>query len=120
MVKCLVVDDVELTRMTTEHILKDLGIEAVLTKNTQEAQAAIMKGDVSAVFLDCFIGAEKGLDVLKYIRSTHGNLPVVMFSGVEAANTKSEAMKLGANDFLDKPTTKEKIEGALKRLGLLY
>ena len=120
MVKCLVVDDVELTRMTTEHILKDLGIEAVLTKNTQEAQAAIAKGDVSAVFLDCFIGAENGLDILKYIRSTHGNLPVVMFSGVESNNTQSEALKLGANDFLEKPTTKEKIETSLQRLGLLH
>ncbi|MAH04090.1 MAG: response regulator [Pseudomonadota bacterium] len=119
MVKCLVVDDVELTRMTTEHVLEKMGMEAVLSVDLDDAKHALSRGGLIAVLLDCHIGKEDGFGLLEFIRNEYSSLPVIMFSGVDIASKKQKAMNLGATDFLEKPTTVEKIAQCFKKHGLL-
>ena len=119
MAKCLVVDDVEVTRFTTTKILEEMGIKCETAETPDEASKKLNQGGYDVIFLDWHIGANSGIDLLKKIRSQHGqSMKVVMFSGVEGADKAGEAADAGANDFITKPTTPEKVQTALRDLGI--
>ena len=120
MSKCLVVDDVEVTRFTSEQILVSLGMEVKSVAAGDEAIAQLNSTGYDVVLLDWHLRKASGIDVLKHIKATHGNrVKVVMFSGVEGEDKKNEAIAAGADGFLEKPTTKAKLQEYFKGLGLL-
>lgn len=120
MKKCLVIDDVEVTRFTSEQIITSLGLGVVVASNEQEAMEVLNKDNIDYVFLDWHLRKESGLDVLKKIKSLYGaRIKVAIFSAVEAMDKKDEAMQAGADAFLEKPTTKEKVQSCLKNFGAL-
>lgn len=119
MTKCLVVDDVEVTRFTSEEYLKNLGVESVCVSDGDKALSALRSSNFDVIMLDWHLGKDSGLDTLKTIRKEFGrNLPVIVFSGVENQSKSSAAIEAGANVFLEKPTTQEKLREALKGLGI--
>ncbi len=120
MAKCLVVDDVEVTRFTTKEILAELQVDSVMANDPGEALKVLKGGGIDVILLDWHLGKESGLDLLQTIRSEYGSLPVIVFSGVEGEEKSKEAIDAGANSFLVKPTTKEKVEGALSKVGISF
>lgn len=119
MPKCLVVDDVEVTRFTAQEFLSELGVEVVAAKDGAQALDVLRKAPVDVVLLDWHLRKTSGLDVLKDIRKEFPrSLPIIVFSGVEGQAKANEAINAGANSFLEKPTTKEKLAGCLKGLGI--
>jgi len=120
MKKCLIVDDVEVTRFTSEKIIAALGLSAVSVATSDEAFAAMQKETFDLVLLDWHLRKASGLDILKKIKSTIGTHPrIIVFSGVEGAEKQAEAIHAGADAFLEKPTTKDKLEVCLKDIGLI-
>lgn len=119
MIKCLVVDDVQVTRFATDDFLKDHGVEVLAAENGGDALNILKSGGVDVVILDWHLGREDGIEVLKKIRDKFGKkLPIIMLSGVESEKRAAEAINAGANSFLEKPTTQEKLVQCIKGLGL--
>lgn len=119
MPKCLVVDDVEVTRFTAQEYLSELGIEVAVAKDGDQALDTLRRSQVDVVLLDWHLKKASGLDLLKNIRKEFPrSLPVIVFSGVEGQAKANEAINAGANSFLEKPTTKEKLAVCLKGLGI--
>jgi CheY-like chemotaxis protein len=118
MKKCLIVDDVEVTRFTTEQILVPLGVEALTVSTPEEALAKLEQVSVDAVLLDWHLRKNSGLDLISKIKEL-GRAKIVVFSGVEGQEKRNEALQSGADAFLEKPTTKEKLEACLKGVGIL-
>ncbi|MCB9987760.1 MAG: response regulator [Rhodospirillales bacterium] len=120
MKKCLVVDDVEVSRYTNQMFLEEMGFDVVEAYDRASCLNAI-SGDINVIILDWHLKRESGLDLLEEIRhSTSGkNIPVIIISGVEGMEKADEAIKAGANSFMAKPTTKEKLETELKKLGMV-
>ncbi|MCB1557157.1 MAG: response regulator [Alphaproteobacteria bacterium] len=121
MKKCLVVDDVEVSRYTNQMFLEDMGYDVVEAHDSQSCMAALGGGGVNLILLDWHLKKENGLDLLKQIRgSSHGGtVPVIVISGVEGMDKAQEALSAGANSFMTKPTTREKLEAELKKVGAL-
>lgn len=120
MKKCLIVDDVEVTRFTSEQIVKSLGLNTVAVLNGDDALEILSNESIDIVLLDWHLRKLSGLDVLKKIRAEYGNkIKVVVFSGVEGTEKQAEAISAGADAFLAKPTTKEKISDCLKSLHMI-
>lgn len=120
MKKCLVVDDVEVTRFTSEQIIVSLGMETVQASSPEEALAAIKNASMDVVLLDWHLRKMSGLDLLKGLKEgAKPGMKIVVFSGVEGEEKRQEALQAGADAFLAKPTTKEKIERCFKDLGIL-
>lgn len=119
MTKCLVVDDVEVTRFTATEFLTDMGVEVVVASNRDEALSQLRMSRVDVVLLDWHLGRVSAADLLAEIRAEFGaSLSVVVFSGVDPKISKKEALGAGANSFLEKPTTRELLERCLKELRL--
>ena len=62
----------------------------------------ILDGDVDIVFLDLSLPDSEGLDTLKRILEPKPGVPVVVLTGSEDRAFASQAMKLGAQDYLVK------------------
>lgn len=120
MKKCLVIDDVEVTLFTTKRIMTELGVDLVMGNTIEEGLDALRNDTIDVVLLDWHLRRQSGLVLLQKIREEFGNkIPVIMFSGVEGADKRTEALQAGANAFLEKPTTKEKLLTCLQDLKIL-
>lgn len=68
---------------------------------------------IDVVLLDLVMPGMNGIEVLETIRPTMPNLPVVMLTAHSSISTVVDAMRAGANDFIVKPASAERIRTAL-------
>jgi len=104
--RVLVVDDSALVRMAVSNILAKAGIEVVGTaKNGKEAVEKTLKLNPDVITLDIMMPVMDGLTALKMIMEKKPT-PVIMLSTLttEGARETLEALKLGAVDFVTKPS----------------
>ncbi len=119
MKKCLVIDDVEVSRYTVKVFLEEAGIEMLEAADGKEALDVLESQNVDFILLDWHLKKKSGLDLLEVIRKEKGeHLPVVVFSGVEGEGKREEAIKAGANGFILKPTTKEALNRVMEEIGI--
>ena len=120
MANILVVDDELGIRELLFEILNDEGHQVELAENAAQARAARQNSRPDLVLLDIWMPDTDGVTLLKEW-STAGllNMPVVMMSGHATIDTAVEATRIGAQAFLEKPITLQKllkaVEGALAR-----
>lgn len=118
MPKCLVIDDVEVTRYSTDTFLTKMGFEVSAANDPKAAIASLKKDSFNVILLDWHLGKESGIDLLREIREDLNiKIPVVVISGVKDQKHAPEAINAGANAFLEKPTTYEGLKKCLKNLG---
>ena len=120
MKKCLIIDDVEVTRFTSEQIVQSLGLQTAAVASIDEANDALSKENYDCILLDWHIRKLSGLEYLKVLKSgPYSHIKVIVFSGVEGTDKQGEALQAGASAFIAKPTTKEKLTESFKGLSLL-
>ncbi len=104
--RVLVVDDSALVRMAVTDMLTRAGMEVVDTaKNGKEAVEKTLKLSPDVITLDIKMPVMDGLTALKIIMEKKPT-PVIMLSTLttEGARETLEALKLGAVDFVPKPS----------------
>src|SRR3569832_1654496 len=122
MANILVVDDELGIRDLLSEILNDEGHNVELAENAAQARYARMRARPDLVLLDIWMPDTDGVTLLKEW-STTGllTMPVIMMSGHATIETAVEATKIGAQSFLEKPITMQKllkaVEAALSRTG---
>lgn len=114
MKRCLIIDDVEVSRYALALFLEDLGLEAQEAESAVEAMGKLKKGRVDVIFLDWHLRRESGLDFINDLKIASDNCPIIVISGVEGQEKAAEARAAGAHAFIEKPATRQKIENALK------
>ena len=120
MPKCLIVDDVTVTRFAASSFLEELGVGVVEAADGDSALTALEDNDIDVILLDWHLKKKSGIELLQVIRAKYGTtLKVIVFSGVEGEEKAGEAKAAGADGFIAKPTTKAKIETELKNAGVL-
>jgi DNA-binding NtrC family response regulator len=101
--RILCCDDEELVRWSVQTHLKKAGHEVDVAKDGIEALEAVDKGAYDAVILDLKMPRMDGLSVLRRLRETHPQVPVVMITAHGAIDSAIEATRLGARAYLSKP-----------------
>jgi DNA-binding NtrC family response regulator len=120
MANILVVDDELGIRDLLSEILNDEGHTVELAENAAQARGARSRARPDLVLLDIWMPDTDGVTLLKEW-STTGllSMPVIMMSGHATIETAVEATKIGAQSFLEKPITMQKllksVEAALTR-----
>lgn len=120
MANILVVDDELGIRDLLSEILNDEGHNVELAQNAAQARSARARTRPDLVLLDIWMPDTDGVTLLKEWSSTGQlTMPVIMMSGHATIETAVEATKIGAQSFLEKPITMQKllkaVEGALQR-----
>jgi two-component system, NtrC family, nitrogen regulation response regulator NtrX len=105
----MIVDDEESIRTTLGGVLEDEGYRVTGAKDGAEAQAMVGEQLPDLVLLDIWMPGKDGIDVLRDLKEAHPHLPVIMISGHGNIETAVRATKLGAQDFIEKPLSLEKV-----------
>jgi DNA-binding NtrC family response regulator len=115
MANILVVDDELGIRDLLSEILNDEGHNVELAENAAQARAARSRMRPDLVLLDIWMPDTDGVTLLKEW-STSGllSMPVIMMSGHATIETAVEATKIGAQAFLEKPITLQKLLKAVE------
>lgn len=101
----LIVDDDEHFRTFFSAVMQDeFGHRTVTVPSGTEALEILRNGRASfdIMFLDYFMPAMTGLEVMKAMKEERIDIPVVMLTGAGNESIAVEAMKLGAYDYLRK------------------
>lgn len=115
MANILVVDDELGIRDLLSEILNDEGHNVELAENAAQARGARNRSRPDLVLLDIWMPDTDGVTLLKEW-STGGllTMPVIMMSGHATIETAVEATKIGAQSFLEKPITMQKLLKAIE------
>lgn len=117
--RVLLVDDEEMFVEMLGERLEARGLEVTKSFDGEQALELIRERDFDVVILDVLMPGKDGVDTLREIKRLKPLTEVIMLTGHATVDTAIQGMKLGAYDYLLKPTeTKdllEKIKGAYKR-----
>ncbi len=121
MANILVVDDELGIRDLLFEILNDEGHSVELAENAAQARAVRQQMRPDLVLLDIWMPDTDGVTLLKEWATAGAlTMPVIMMSGHATIETAVEATKIGAQSFLEKPITLQKllkaVESGLTRL----
>jgi DNA-binding NtrC family response regulator len=110
MANILVVDDELGIRDLLSEILFDEGHQVELAENAAQAREARQNMRPDLVLLDIWMPDTDGVSLLKeWAASGLLTMPVIMMSGHATIDTAVEAVKIGAQAFLEKPITLQKL-----------
>lgn len=113
--RILVVDDAENIRKLIRIVLEDAGYKVDVMETVSEAQQKLADHEYDIVMTDIVLPEISGMELLKSIRETSPDIPVILMTGYPTVETASEAIRNGSTvDYLIKPFTTEDI---LKTIG---
>lgn len=105
--RILIVDDEESLRTTFKMFLSREGYGPITTASTfEEANDYIEKQDFDLIISDIIMEGYSGIDLLRRVRDLELECPMVMVTGYPNINTATDAVRLGAFDYLAKPVKK--------------
>jgi DNA-binding NtrC family response regulator len=104
----LIVDDEESIRQTFKIFLTGAGYQFVKTVATfDEAMEALGQTEYDLIISDIVLIGPGGTDLLRKIRESGVECPVVMITGFPNLESATKAVRHGAFDYISKPVNKE-------------
>ncbi|HSN56473.1 MAG TPA: UDP-3-O-acyl-N-acetylglucosamine deacetylase [Candidatus Sulfomarinibacteraceae bacterium] len=110
----LIVDDEEGILTTMSQVLGDEGYRTLTTASGAEALELYREHRPDLVFLDIWLPDKDGLEVLQAILEMDASAAVVMISGHGTSSTAVKSIKMGANDYLEKPLSYDQTVAAVR------
>ena len=83
----------------------------------EEALLFIEKYTYDVIILDIMIPRLNGLEVVKRMRETHNNTPVIMLTAKSTVDDKIKGLDYGADDYLTKPFNSDELLARIRALG---
>lgn len=108
--KILVVDDEVKMRRVLQMMLQKEGYEIITVKDGRGALQKVEKENFDLVLTDVKMPGLSGMDLLKRIRESDEEMPVIMITAYGTVETAVKAMKEGAYDYLLKPFEKDEMK----------
>jgi len=105
----LVVDDDKAFRVATRTLLEDERYHVSCAPNGEVALASLEDESFDLVLSDMVMGKMSGIELLRELKRRRPGLPVIMVTGFGSIETAVEAMRLGAVDYLSKPSNNEEL-----------
>ena len=105
--RILVIDDEESIRFTFRLFLSEEGYSVADAATFDEALHLLSEGPFDVVFADIILGGHTGIELLREIRAKDPHCCVVMITGHPHHDSASEALRLGAFDYIPKPVEQE-------------
>lgn len=109
----LIVDDDRIFTKALAKTLSNAGYATLESNDTTGALLHARNNTVDCAIIDYNLGAMIGTSLMARLRDEGYEFPVIILTGFGDVPTATEAMKLGAADFLEKP---HKIEALIKAI----
>jgi two-component system NtrC family response regulator len=116
----LIIDDDIAVRTSLALLLEQHKFSIFAVATAAEALEAMRRPELSLVILDLNFSIEtngtEGMELLVKIRSVNASVPVVLITGWATIELAVRGMKLGANDFINKPWSNTHLLQSVKTL----
>jgi len=112
----LVVDDDAGVRQSLRLCLEAAGARVLGVATGRAALEALDRGHFDVVFLDLWLGAEAGLDLLPQMLARQPDLGVIVVTAFASFESAVNAVKRGAVDYVPKPFTPDQVRLAASRV----
>lgn len=135
MVKVLVVEDSLAVRAFVRAVLEEprlladddqkVSVDVVEASNGFEALRQLPQGPFDLVMTDINMSNINGLELIQFLRRSeqHRHTPIIIMSTQTTERDIARGLALGANDYLTKPMTQERLRhaivGAVRRPGMV-
>jgi DNA-binding NtrC family response regulator len=104
----LVVEDKENEREATARLLRMEGYQVLCAKSGKEA-ITYLDQHIDLVISDLRMGTTSGVDLLRYWKSRRSQTPFILITAFGDVDSAVEAMKVGAEDYLNKPVNPDEL-----------
>ena len=111
----IVEDDITFSLMLTTWLGKK-GFVVRSSSSVSDAKRKLGEEAFDLVISDLRLPDSDGIDLLKWLKSTHPSLPLIMMTSYAEIQTAVQAMKLGAADCIAKPLNPDELLGKIKEL----
>lgn len=114
----LLVDDDPMPRETLSTLLSAEGFQVVTASTGEEAERKLKaeQPPFDLVITDLVMPGKTGMDVLKCALNRNPSCTVLVLTGFGSVREATEAMELGAFDFVTKPMQIDQFRNTLRRL----
>ncbi|MEJ2882237.1 sigma-54-dependent transcriptional regulator [Pedobacter sp. GR22-6] len=109
----LIVDDDVAVRASLSLLLESTGLRVLTADNVDDALLVIGQQMPRLILLDLNFSMDtsghEGMELLRQIRELDTQVPVILITGWASIELAVQGMKLGANDFINKPWNNEHV-----------
>ena len=115
-IKVLIVEDDNAMAQMCAKLIRRRGHSAVIACSSQDALAIVrMARDIDVVITDVKMPHMDGIQLMERLRAIDGGLPIILMTGYASILGPSQAIALGAADYLTKPFDSETLLGSVER-----
>jgi DNA-binding NtrC family response regulator len=114
--KILLIDDDEWIRDSLGLYFEGEGCHLLALETAEEGIDALKEQNYDIIMVDYRLPGMDGLAFLRRIQKTQPNALKVLITAYKSEGIVTEALKIGIQDFIEKPFTTKTIEGSLTRL----
>jgi DNA-binding response OmpR family regulator len=111
----LVVDDEGAIRYSVSKTLQRIGYEVEEASSGEEALEMMGKREYDVILTDIRMPGLTGVDLLKRIKDVAQDAIVILMTGYASLGTAVESLRLGAHDYLIKPSSSQDIRQSVSR-----
>jgi DNA-binding response OmpR family regulator len=111
----LVVDDEGAIRYSVSKTLQRIGYEVDEASTGEEAVDMMRKREYEVVLTDIRMPGITGVELLKRIKDVSPDAIVILMTGYASLGTAVESLRLGAHDYLVKPSSSQDIRQSVMR-----
>lgn len=116
MLSILIVEDDITFSLTLTTWLGKKGFVVRSSSSVSDAKRRLGEEAFDLVISDLRLPDSDGIDLLKWLKSTHPSLPLIMMTSYAEIQTAVQAMKLGAADYIAKPLNPDELLGKIREL----
>jgi two-component system copper resistance phosphate regulon response regulator CusR len=116
-VKVLVVEDDRTVGQFVQHGLAEQRIQVDLVADGPEALTAASQAPYDVIVLDLRLPGLSGVEVLRTLRDRGVATPVLVLTAQDALESKVQALRIGADDYVTKPFAFEELLARVEALG---
>ncbi len=99
----LLIDDEAIALSNLTHVFEREGYEVSACKDGESGLAAMQNTEFDLVLTDLRMPGIDGMDVLRHVRETTPDVPVIVITGHASLDSAVDAMKAGAYHYISKP-----------------
>ena len=107
--RILIIDDEPSIRESLDMLLSLEGFEVTMAVDGPSGLDALSRAEYDLLLLDLSLPGESGIDLLPRITGLHPQLPIIMITAFGTVGNVVDAIRAGAENFVQKPWDNEKL-----------
>ncbi len=114
--KIIIIDDDMLTRVSTADLIKTWGYEVETAASFNEGVKLLNEAAPDVAIIDLRLPDGDGMEMLGLIREHHPDVDPIILTGHASIDSAIEAIKKGAENYLEKPSDPNRLFVTLKKI----